>query len=289
MKAPQTKLCEFWIEGRFSPLKVSLISGCFYWRGHAWHHVAWSHVQFGAAFSLLNSIFDLRLLYGNTEMTNIPPLSCQDMNEILLQRVFWLWLIKSCSVGTCGLFLLAFVFWSSLSFPHTHHSLRTGSICPGSLHTLLPSFHASPSIIHIHLSDSFFCPFLTFPHIPPLPLFPLRTLFQLEHSWNTSALVSALITSHIFTHSRWAVTQHHWRNEAQTHMWLISWCDRQSSLSSPGNTRQIVNLFSQTHTHTHPSNLSRVAFRLASTSVSSFHWAPLTPFNYLFPWLGVIT
>lgn len=183
MKAPQTKLCEFWIEGRFSPLKVSLISGCFYW-----HHVAWSHVQFGAAFSLLNSIFDLRLLYGNTEMTNIPPLSCQDMNEILLQRVFWLWLIKSCSVGTCGLFLLAFVFWSSLSFPHTHtHTPQLED----RQHLSWLTSHTPPFIPRISLHHShppLRLLFLPFPHIssyPTLTPFPPENLVpawtQLEH------------------------------------------------------------------------------------------------------------
>lgn len=187
MKAPQTKLCEFWIEGTFSPLKVSLISGCLYWRGHAWHHVAWSHVQFGAAFSLLDSIFDPRSLYGNTEMTNIPPLSCQDMNETLLQQVFWLWLIKSCSVGTCGLFLLAFVFLEFSEFStHTTAWGQAAFVLAHFTHSSLHSMHLPPSFTSTSqtpfsaLSSHFLISHLT-PFPPRVPCSSLNTAGTHQH------------------------------------------------------------------------------------------------------------
>lgn len=81
--------------------------------------------------------------------------------------------------------------------------LRIDRIYPGTLHT-------PPHIpwISLHHSHQSLAPLFYFLSLNFLPLsyvfllfFPLSTLFQLEHSWNTSALVSALITVHIFTHT----------------------------------------------------------------------------------------
>lgn len=81
--------------------------------------------------------------------------------------------------------------------------LRIDRIYPGTLHT-------PPHIpwISLHHSHQSLAPLFYFLSLNFLPLsyvfllfFPLSTLFQLEHSWNTSALVSALITIHIFTHT----------------------------------------------------------------------------------------
>lgn len=93
--------------------------------------------------------------------------------------------------------------------------LRIDRIYPGTLHT-------PPHIpwISLHHSHQSLAPLFYFLSLNFLPLsyvfllfFPLSTLFQLEHSWNTSALVSALITVHIFTHtlspSCDAALQHH--------------------------------------------------------------------------------
>lgn len=126
----------------------------------------------------------------------------------LIKSCYSLW----CKVGHCGLFLG--VFWLLLlefflcvwtnSSPQTtaqdrqHLSRLTPHSCLHPLH-LPPSFASvcqTPFLL-------FLLPFLTFFSLTyfSLPLFSLSTVFQLEHSWNTSALVSALITRHIFTHT----------------------------------------------------------------------------------------
>ncbi len=148
--------------------------------------------------------------------------------------------------------------------------LRIGSICPGSLHT--PAYILCISLHHSHpsvrLLFSFFC-FLSLHfslwHISPSPFFPWvpcsssNTAGTHQHLYQ---LWLPAIYSH--THSRWAVTQRSsrtptdrqeahmmQRNPAQTHMWLISWCNRLNSLSWPGNTRQAVDLFASSSKHTH--------------------------------------
>lgn len=81
--------------------------------------------------------------------------------------------------------------------------LRIDRIYPGTLHT--PPHIPWISLHHSHQSLALLFYFLSLNFLPLsyvfLLFFPLSTLFQLEHSWNTSALVSALITVHIFTHT----------------------------------------------------------------------------------------
>lgn len=217
-------------------------------------------------------------------------------------------LIKSCyspwcKVGDCGLF-----FWSFLAFVvgvlslrvdkqfSTNHSWGSAAFVLAHF-TLLPTFPASPSIINIHLSD-YFSPFsasflyIFFSVIFPPPLFsPQSTLFpartQLEH---ISTCISSDYQPYIHTHSRWALTQRSGRtptdrqeadmmqcNPAQTHVWLISWCNGPNSLSSSGNTWPTVNLFTSNSKHVHSSPNSNLCLFI---SQSIFDWLLKTVISF---------
>lgn len=214
-------------EGTFSPLKESLgRNGCLCWSRHARHRV--SNAACVKELSPHGLGSDLWLLYGNTKYhNNIPPssVSRQDMNDFFflpLSLLIWahgIMLFSLLSFGGLWIVVWTFVCWI-LSFAcgqalFHKPQLRIDRIYPGTLHT-------PPHIpwISLHHSHQSLAPLFYFLSLNFLPLsyvfllfFPLSTLFQLEHSWNTSALVSALITVHIFTHtlspSCDAALQHH--------------------------------------------------------------------------------
>lgn len=130
-------------------------------------------------------------------------------NHVVLPAVIWG--IVDCCLDFC-LLNSFFRVWTS-TFPQTTAEDRQNL----SWHTSYSSPHSlnlPPSFTSV-TRTTFLLPFLKFsPSVVCLPpFFPLSTLFQLEHSWNTSALVSALITVHIFTHtlspSCDAALQHH--------------------------------------------------------------------------------
>lgn len=118
-------------------------------------------------------------------------------NHVVLPAVIWG--IVDCCLDFC-LLNSFFRVWTS-TFPQTTAEDRQNL----SWHTSYSSPHSlnlPPSFTSV-TRTTFLLPFLKFsPSVVCLPpFFPLSTLFQLEHSWNTSALVSALITVHIFTHT----------------------------------------------------------------------------------------
>lgn len=200
-------------EGTFSPLKESLgRNGCLCWSRHARHRV--SNAACVKELSPHGLGSDLWLLYGNTKYhNNIPPssVSRQDMNDffffttesfdlsswnhVVLPAVIWG--IVDCCLDFC-LLNSFFRVWTS-TFPQTtaedrqNLSWHTSYSSPHSLN-LPPSFTSVTLFYFLSLN------FLPLSYVFLL-FFPLSTLFQLEHSWNTSALVSALITVHIFTHT----------------------------------------------------------------------------------------
>lgn len=118
-------------------------------------------------------------------------------NHVVLPAVIWG--IVDCCLDFC-LLNSFFRVWTS-TFPQTtaedrqNLSWHTSYSSPHSLN-LPPSFTSVTRTTFHFLSLNFLPLSYVF-----LLFFPLSTLFQLEHSWNTSALVSALITVHIFTHT----------------------------------------------------------------------------------------